>query len=537
MRVVVGRVALVAHLFLTGSLCAQSSDQAPWLLVGMELSVTIDTSARTIGGQGWIEVEFLGGPHSDLELELGPTGRFMTTVAQDGVRQTITDSTRIRVSWSEEPREGERRRVSLIFAHASRGSQILVDQRAALASWVTGWYPSPRGRPSRAPGTISFEVPPGWSVASNGRPLADGGNLTAWHSLVPVDWSFVAADFVIDSVASAEGHVARVFTLRDSERKDTTARAYALQTAAVLEALEPVFGAYPYPGYGVVEIPDGLVTWGGSSEQGFFMAPRSALGRRVNLPLLAHELSHGWWGNRVQPAGEAALMVTEALAQLGAALAIERLEGPASAIDFLRFSREGYNSWQSARGYFTLRRLGYDKALGQLDGSGQDHNLSDAKGHWFYLMLRDHLGHDRFADLMRGLAIRFADDRMSLRDLREDAIRISPNPELTRRFLADWLDRPGAPCLEMTWRYHTADTITVEVRQVGELYALDVPVELVDSRGSRIIALQVREAEAIAVVRIDEPVLAVRLDPDHRILRCDLDYGSGRPGGQAFPDH
>jgi hypothetical protein len=509
-----------------------NTDSAAWSMHRVELDVHIDTSARALRGSGTIEVELGGRPSPTLVLELGATGRFVSAEAPSATSTLIDGGQRVRLTWESNLPTGIRIAVVVRFTHTERGNQLVVDPRGALASWVTGWYPSPQGRSAQVAGVVRYHLPPAWSVLSNGAPGATEGPVDdlvqAWVSTGPVDWSFAAARYDVDSVAVPGSGVARVYSLQESGRREV-AREYVTRTGEVLAALLPTFGPYPFPGYGIAEVPDDLVTWGGSSEQGFFMAPGSGLGRRVNLPLLAHELSHGWWGNLVKPTGPATLMLTEALAQTGAALAIEAIEGRAGALDFIRFSREGYSSRQSARGYFTLRRLGYDKPLAELDGSGQDHNLSDAKGHWFYLMLRDRLGAERFATLMQRLLHDHRDTPLSLTELRQAVVAAADDPVRMTRFLADWLDRPGAPWLALSWVPSSDTTIALTLTQHGPVYDLDVPVWLEQPEGTRIVTLRSAAERTVLEVPVRRHPLGVHLDPDYRLLRWDPDYGPEPP--------
>ena len=64
---------------------------------------------------------------------------------------------------------------------AAPGSQLLVLDSVALASWVENWYPTPvtedgyTQAAASAPGTTRFHLPPGWRALSNGT--ADSDNV------------------------------------------------------------------------------------------------------------------------------------------------------------------------------------------------------------------------------------------------------------------------------------------------------------------------------------------------------------------------
>jgi len=124
-----------------------------------------------------------------------------------------------------------------------------------------------------------------------------------------------------------------------------------------------------------------------ASEQGFIMVRSSVLDNESgSLPLFAHEAAHGWWGNLVRSDDPGGKMASEALAQYGAVVSIESIEGRDAMVEFLRFSRHGYNPLQCALGYFFMWSDGGDKPRMELARGKWDHNLADSKGMWFYHM-------------------------------------------------------------------------------------------------------------------------------------------------------
>ena len=412
------------------------------------------------------------------------------------------------------------------FINRGQSFQLVVSGTGALASWARGWYPVPAGAVARAPGATRLHIPADWHSLANGA-LVDSAITAAirtetWRSDEPVARSFVTAAYRVERRVVAGRQVA-AYMLPNS---DGDAIRYAEMIGQVIATVSPVFGPYPYQAYAVAEIPAGLVTWGGSSEQGFFMA--SGLGAQINLPLFAHELSHGWWGNHVQSGNPAAQMTSEALAQLGAALAIEGIEGRAAAVDFLRFSRDGYNSRQCARGYFAMRRLGLDKPLMELAGSPQDHNLSDAKGHWVYWMLRDRVGPRVFATVFQQLQRDFAGRPMSLADLRGAFVAGAPADADVTTFFAQWLDRAGAPSIGLRWRHGgtaARPTAMVTITQRGDIYHLPISIVIETARDTVTHIVRLARAEETFTFSVRARPTAVQLDPRHDVLRWEPEYG------------
>jgi aminopeptidase N len=246
-----------------------------------------------------------------------------------------------------------------------------------------------------------------------------------------------------------------------------------------------------------------------------------------NLPLFAHEAAHGWWGNRVTSTGAGSILCSESLAQYSAVVAIEEIEGVDAATEFLRFSRQGYSALQCARGYFEMWRAGNDKAMTKLGGGATDHNLSDAKGHWVFHMLRDRMGDAAFFGVLRAVAEDPALENLSLDELRARFVAAAPDKRLAR-FFAEWLERPGAPVLEEKWTAvsdASGPGVRLTITQSGAPYDLDLEVDVVGEEGATTHTVPLRDATGEWRLASKGAPREVRIDPRHRLLIWTPEYG------------
>jgi aminopeptidase N len=430
-------------------------------------------------------------------------------------------------------RRGDTLAVSFSASSESQSIQFVIRDETTFASWVERWYPVPATTADgpvspQAPGSTTLRLPEGWRSVSNGA-LATSNRegksvIERWETSVPMARSFVAAPFAEVPTVESGGRRIRFYYL--SRRATAGAQAQSLTQA--LRVMEQGFGPYPYASYSVAEVPE-ETEFGASSEQGFIMVRSSLLDDTSgSLPLFAHEAAHSWWGNLVQTGGEGSLMADEALAQFGAVRSIEGIEGEAAMRRFLRFSREGYNPLQCALGYFYIQRAGGDKPLAQLSHDKWDHNLADSKGMWIYQMLRDRVGDQIFFRALRSLIQDYAGKQVSLADIRARFLSVSKDSSL-QQFFAQWLDRPGAPVLDVEW--WSADRgkaieIRVEQVQAGDpfTFPLEVDIELDDGTVER---RTLELSETSQAFKLDTPSrpLGVRLDPQFRILMWRPEYG------------
>jgi hypothetical protein len=520
---------------------AAGAQDAGWRYQRLDLDVTVDAANGTLVVHGEGALEVTAEERSELLMVVNTRQpamhieRFETPLVRSGI-ELVTDSPRhvVQVVLDRPLGRGESLPISFTLRMRNPSSQLLVADSVALASWVEAWYPIPLSEERRmqnwaAAGVTRFHLPPGWHAVSNGRLIRAGDDTDAdgvieWETDVAVYRSFTTAAYRV-ARSRAGGREIGVYLL---SADSVTASRQADVLSDAISAMEEVWGPYPYAGYAIAEIPDGLTTWSASSEQGFIMATSRTFTEEGNLPLFAHEAAHGWWGNLVNAAGPGSLMVSESLAQYGAVVAIERIEGPDAMSEFLRFSRRGYNQFQSAHGYFEIVHRGGDKPLAELSNDTWDHNLADSKGHWFYHMLRARVGDDRFFGVLRNLIRDHSGRPLTLAELRAAFLAAAPEDPGLAGFMEQWLERTGAPALEHRWwSLDRGGAVHLEIAQAQtQLYdlALTVEVELVNGHRVR---HEVRLTDRDHVFRL--PVHArpveVRIDPDHRLLMWRPEYG------------
>ncbi|HUE81395.1 MAG TPA: M1 family aminopeptidase [Pyrinomonadaceae bacterium] len=443
-----------------------------------------------------------------------------------------------RIRFAKPFKRGDEVTINATYRSTGETSQFTIAEDVVLASWVVGWHPVPLPVSSseslnqlmQSVGTTRFHLPKGWRVVSNGTLSetreTDEGVIETWQVSTPVARSFVAAAFKATASFKIGARTVGVYAIVSNKRRAED-QAHVLVKA--LEAMESHFGPYPFPSYYIVEVPAHVPGFYGSSEQGFIITKPDAFIAGGNIALFAHEVAHGWWGNLITARGDGGILLTEALSQYSAVLAIEAINGKVSATEFMRFSQTAYSPWQCAKGYFGISREGHDRALSQISkGGGFDHHLADSKGMWFYHMLRQQVGDETFFATLRELLKRFAGKAITLADLREAFLMAAPRADLTT-FFAQWLDRSGAPILEVKWappKNGKAEIIITQV-QKGEPYVLklELAIDTTDGR-TRLNTIDVRGKETRVQLPLTGQIKQIRPDPNHRLLIWQPEYGA-----------
>jgi aminopeptidase N len=166
------------------------------------------------------------------------------------------------------------------------------------------WFPVNDHPTDKATYRFTLSVPDGFTGVANGQLVGDEqtdtGRTTIWEMTEPMA-SYLATvavgDFVL--IDSDDGASVDVFDAVAANEVDVFDGDFN-QTDEMLEVFTDLFGPYPFSSYGalVVDVPFGfaLETQGRSLYSGSLVDGDASIER-----IVAHELSHQWFGNHVSP--------------------------------------------------------------------------------------------------------------------------------------------------------------------------------------------------------------------------------------------
>ena len=549
-------VALCVLVIAFANPCVAYAEEEPtgpiWTVTHMDVNVVLRPEEEALRTSGNMTLRCDAESSMELRLALNNNHAVLEFVTVEGANAARVElnlpnpkDAAVRyaqIEFLETAKRGDEVQLRFVCEGTGKGYQIRIDPDVATASWVDVWYPYPDddsgcslSQRMSVAGTTVIRMPAGWQSLSEGqlvrRTQEDDEAVEEWRLDVPMARSFAAGPYQVARHRIGDREVGVYLLTADA----ASARRQAEVLGQAIEELEKRFGAFPFPSYGIAEVPAERYEWSAASLQGFIIADsHSFKGPNGNLPLFAHEAAHAWWGNLVGTKGLGAAVCSESMAQYGAVLALEGVLGVDAATEFLRFGAPGNDPAQCAKGYFEIIAIGEDCVLSQATyRSGSRHDLFDAKGHWVYHMLRQRVGDEVFFATLRSLIDTYRGREMSLDDARAAFIRAAGPEKELESFFEQWLDRTGAPDLELQWTYSRSDRgglVEGSIRQIqpGEPYHLFVTLAMALSGSpvseDHVVEIRTRLTEFSVVVK--ESVDDIVLDPHHHILMWRPEYES-----------
>ena len=216
-------------------------------------------------------------------------------------------------------------------------------------SWPSNarcWFPCIDYPSDKATATIEITAPSELKVAANGmRTSSDTAGAAVEHTFImeqPIctyNICFAAADYIFWSDTSGDGVPIWYFAYPE----DSAAALYDWgRTPEILDSFETYFGEYPFDRYGMATTPFGL---GGMEHQTMtFLGDGIVTGSRTYESVVAHELSHSWFGNSVGLGDWRDFWLNEGFAVFSEFLYTEIFFGDDVAKDYRRTTQHSYRT-------------------------------------------------------------------------------------------------------------------------------------------------------------------------------------------------
>ncbi len=216
-------------------------------------------------------------------------------------------------------------------------------------SWPSNarcWFPCIDYPADKATATIEVIAPSDLKVAANGiRTSADTTGTIVTHifqmeqAICTYNICFTAADYIFWSDTSGSGIPIWYFAYPE----DSAAAHYDWErTGEIMDSFEVYYGEYPFDRYGTATTPFGL---GGMEHQTItFLGDGLITGTRAYESVVAHELSHSWFGNSVGLGDWRDFWLNEGFAVFSEFYYTEIFFGEEAAKDYRHSTQQSYRS-------------------------------------------------------------------------------------------------------------------------------------------------------------------------------------------------
>jgi aminopeptidase N len=376
------------------------------------------------------------------------------------------------------------------------------------------WFPCNDDPADKATHDLRVTMPKSYKVVSNGtlqviEPGSQGWSTTHWQENYPV------ATYLI-SLAAARYQVLEKSWTPDGQNMPVMYFVYPQDVTRGLKALDATvdmltffseyIGLYPFnlEKYAMVEVPFAEAS---AMENQTVTTMRDVI--MDNEQIIAHELAHQWWGDAVTPASFADIWLNE---------------GFASYFDVL------YTGYRYGEDEFNRRMENYRSLIHQ-DGSlsypiynpPSNYLFGRAvyfKGAWILHMLREEVGDETFRDICRIYYEQYKYRNVTTNNFIQICEQVSQISLQT--FFNQWLNYGGIPEIYLTWKQEQIQlTISLQQTQPGIIYDLDLEIKIQGYFRDSLIRVSSNEKFTDYQVVFCEPVQAVIVDPEKKILQTN----------------
>jgi aminopeptidase N len=500
----------------------QTANQDDYDVSYYNIDITTDPYAGTVGGAVTVTAKALNTIY-EIDLDMASTLVVSEVIRQDAITLPFTHANAIlTVNLGRTYITGESFTFTIYYLGGpdpSYGAFGFDSYNGQLMIWslsepfgARGWWPCKDIPSDKADSVdIHIRVPSGLIVASNGAfrgVTSDSGWDTYWwHEGYPIATYLVSVAIYPYTVFSHWYHYSpsdsmevRYYVFPDhyADVQETYAK-----TVPMIELYSSLFGQYPFleEKYGHAEF-----LWGGGMEHQTI----TSLGS-WNEYLIAHELSHMWWGDMVTCNDFHHIWMNEGFATYSEALWSE-----------FTYGESFYYQDMMAAKYFGSGTIYVPETT---DWNRIFHTgLSYNKGSWVLHMLRHVIGDSTFFDILRTY---YADSRYQygtvtteeFRDLCEDVSGMDLD-----FFFQEWIYEEYYPSYAYTWTVIPNGglyDVNVTINQLQSHYVFEMPIDVriaTASYDTTFVAWDSLATQSFAFSVADPPT-SVLLDPEEWILR------------------
>ena len=389
------------------------------------------------------------------------------------------------------------------------------------------WFPVAGYGVNRFTSTISVTVPAHMMVIGSGKESSATATAGAKKQPVAAIANSKTFTFTWDKASFPGTIIAGTFQEFKSDEagidlhvffkpnKQDLGAEYASTAVKAFTYFVTQYGNAPSTRLKVVEIPDDTVPSAWAPEIAALSS--RAITEKVNYRLLANTIAHQWWGVSVSPASKNDWWISDGFARYSEARYVESAAGEAGLDEMVKDMSVGALAYDSVP-LSSAEKLDYF--------SPEFQSLVTDKGAMILHMLRWVVGENKYLELMREFATKYAGKSASGDDFRELSEKVYG--EKLTWFYSQWMDSTSAPEFKAKYTVYRLGSnkgfrIVGAISQDLDLFRMPVSLRI-DTDGRT-------EEKRIDVVGTDSPFSVetfgrprrISIDPGNRVLTNSRD--------------
>jgi aminopeptidase N len=513
---------LVSAVLILGA-SAQERTRNPRIDVQSYLiEAQVDPAAQTINATALVRFTPLEDT-SQVAFELNNSLSLSKVLDEEGKQvpasRSQSDMT-VRLNLSQSLKRGKAAALTFIYDGKITGAEespvfgikfAAIHPDYAYFMYPSRWFPVNDYTADRFSSDMKITVPSGFSVVASDIPSTE----TAPAGMTSYRFQFKQASFPGSFAVvrgepkpiSAGGVTTRFYARQSADM----AQAYGEEFAKAMAFFTDVYGLPFRKDLTVVETEDG--TPNGYAAPGLVFMSTHGIGKVVNTDLVANQVARQWWGTMVSPSTRNHAWIENGMARYAEFLYAEHLNGPGAR------SKEVQDSYIAA---LTVDQPPLMQAARLEDYSPEYWAATAGKGAAVLNMLRNVIGDDAFAKVLKAIPERYAWKSVSTEDVKKVAEEFGG--QAINWFFTEWIESSGAPEFKMEYTvFRTQKGFRVMGKITQDLDLFRMPIDLkVETEGNP----EAKKIEVVgtssefAVETFGKPKSIV-LDPDNQVLHFD----------------
>lgn len=373
------------------------------------------------------------------------------------------------------------------------------------------WFPVSGYTTDRFAMDLRVTAPTGYKVVASGIDSQENAPAGSSITRFRFDQSSFPGSFAIvrgEANSVQAGGVRTYFYFRQAA---AMTQQYGAEIARALAFFTDLYGPVYKRDMTVIETEDG--TPNGYAAPGILFFSPQAIGTKVDMDLVANEVSQQWWGTVVSPSSRNHMWIENGMARYSEILYEQHVNGPGAAETSVNNT---YVEALSADQAPLIQSARFE------DYSPEYWHATAGKGAAVLNMLRGVMGDDNFMKLIRTIPDQFAFRTISTDDFRKVAEQVQG--EELGWFFTEWIESSGAPQFKMEYtvfRTQKGFRVMGKVTQDLDLFRMPVDLHVVTEGNPEDKKIEVvGTSSEFSVDTFGKPKV-VTLDPKDQVLHYD----------------